>query len=217
VRLHSSGVGLILSFLLAAGCAAAQAQTTVVLNGLGAFTNSTNPGNSDFYRVSPAATAGRLLEFRHIYHPRLGWEGSYSLRRANEVYDELIFYPAPAPCPVNSCLGPKPYTVPDYAREFTADWIASGHIPSLRPFALLGVGLLLNHPVSSANGNTDTTQPAFDYGAGLDWGFARQVGLRVQYRGDLYKAPAVAPPNDTNPTIGFMNTSEPALGVYNKF
>ncbi len=217
MRLHSSRLGLVLWLMLAAaGCSVAHAQTDVALSVYGAFTNSTTPGNSNFLRMNPAASAGGLFEFRHISSPLLGWEATYSFRRANEVYDELIFYPAPGPSCAPNCPPPT-YSVSANAQEFTADWVPSGHIASFRPFALLGVGLLLTQPTSGQSGTTNATQPAFVYGAGLDWGLSRHLGLRAQYRGNLYKAPGIVPPNNTNPNIGFMHTSEPAIGVYYKF
>ncbi|WP_185827266.1 outer membrane beta-barrel protein [Edaphobacter aggregans] len=190
-------------------------QTDMALSIYGAFTNSTTPGNSNFYRINPAASAGGLLEFRRISSPFLGWQASYSFRRANEVYDEFIAQPAFG-CGNTVCPNPT-YAVSANAQQFTVGWVPSGNFGSLRPFGLLGVGLLLNQPVSGQSGTTNTTQPAFVYGAGFDWGFARHAGLRLQYRGNLYKAPGIVPPNNTNPNIGFMHTAEPVIGAYYKF
>lgn len=218
MRLRSLRLVLGVSFTLAAAiCASGQSQTDIALSLYGAFTNSTTPGNSDFFRVNPAASAGGLLEFRHISNPLFGWEATYSFRRANEVYDELVYVPAvcaPSGCPVI----PYPtYAVSANAQEFTADWVPSAKIASLRPFAILGTGILMTQPVSGQPGTAGTTQPAFVYGAGLDWGFARHLGVRIQFRGNLYRPPGIAPPNNTNHNIGFMHTAEPAIGLYYKF
>ena len=35
---------------------------------------------------SPSNAAGGLLEVRHIAHPWLGYEGTYSFNRANQTY-----------------------------------------------------------------------------------------------------------------------------------
>jgi hypothetical protein len=49
----------------------------------GAF-NGTTTGNNTVQ--SPSNAAGGLLEVRHIKHPWLGYEGTYSINRANQKY-----------------------------------------------------------------------------------------------------------------------------------
>jgi hypothetical protein len=139
LRLRSSWLGRVFSFILAAAvCTTARAQTDIGLSVYGAFSNSATPGNSNFSRVSPAASAGGLFEFRHLSSPLLGWEAAYSFHRANEVYDELIESPGGLPeCGNSACPAPT-YAVSADAQQFTAGWVPSGHIGNLRPFALLG-------------------------------------------------------------------------------
>ncbi|MGA8937570.1 MAG: outer membrane beta-barrel protein [Acidobacteriaceae bacterium] len=205
----------LLLFFAGGVCALAQGQTDVALSVYGAFTNSTTPGNSNFSRMIPANAAGGLLEVRHISNPLLGWEGSYSFRRADELYDEMVETAVPA-CPGPGCSN---YTdaVSANAQELTAGWVPSVKTANFRLFGLLGVGLLLNQPVGGQSGTTNTTQAAIVYGAGLDWGFGRHIGLRMQYRGNVYKAPGIVPPNNTNPNVGYMHTAEPAIGLYYRF
>jgi hypothetical protein len=207
----------VFSFILvAAVCTTANAQTDIALSVYGAFSNSATPGNNNFFRESPAASAGGLFGFRHISSPFLGWEATYSFHRANEVYDELTFGPAPSSCNNTACPTPT-YAVSANAQQFTAGWVPSVHIANFRPFALLGVGLLLNRPASGQSGTANSSQPVFVYGAGLDWGLATHIGLRLQYRGNLYKAPGIVPPNNTSPNTGFIHTAEPAIGAYYRF
>jgi hypothetical protein len=198
------------------GFAQANARNDVALSLQGAFSNSATPGNSNFYRQNPAASVGGLVEFRHISKPLLGWEATYSFRRANELYDELVYEPVGSSCGNTVCPAPT-YAVSANAQQFTADWVASGHIRSFRPFVLLGAGLLLTRPLSGQSGTASSSQAAVDYGAGIDWRLAPRIGLRLQYRGDLYKAPGIVPPNNTSPNTGFMHTSEPAIGMYYRF
>lgn len=203
--------------VITAPCASAHAQTTVALSGFGAVTNSTTPGNANFYRMNPATQAGGLLEVRHVFDRYFGFEGSYSVRRANEVYNEEIAIPVGG-CPTSGC-NPSlfTYTIPAFAQELTADWVSTGRIGNFHPFVLAGVGLLLTHPTSSAGGAMSTSQAALDYGVGVDWGFASHLGLRLQFRGDLYKAPGIAGNSTNYNSAGWMNTSEPALGISYKF
>lgn len=205
MRLHSSKLALTLSlFLFAAVCASACAQTDVGLSLYGAFSGAQS-GNG--VQESPSNSAGGLIELRHISNPLIGWEATYSYNRANQVYS---LYP-PAPCPSSGCTI-TPATVSANAHEITGDWVPSLHIANLRPFGVLGVGLLLNEPAGSQSKTTNSTRAVYVYGAGLDWGLLPHIGLRLQYRGNLYKAPHVTTLYTS--TGAFMHTAEPMIGVY---
>jgi len=90
--------------------------------------------------------------------------------------------------------------------------VASLKIANLRPFALAGGGLLFNEPSGNQTNTTSSTKGVFDYGAGLDWGLLPHLGLRFQYRGNLYKAPDLT--HLYTSTGAFTHTSEPMIGVY---
>jgi opacity protein-like surface antigen len=199
--------------LAALGNTAAFSQTDVAGSLYGAFNGTTN---GDGTTQSPANAAGALLEVRHISNPLIGYEGTYSYNRANEVYSA-----APSGCPVS--LGTCPITfatVSANAHELAADWIASVKFTNLRPFALAGAGILFDVPAGSQSNSTTSesnttstsTKPVFVYGAGLDWGLLPHLGLRFQFRGNLYKAPNLV--NLFTSTGAFTHTSEPMIGVF---
>lgn len=200
----------------------AGAQTDVAVSVYGAFNGATN-GNGT--QQSPANQAGGMIELRHIANPVLGFEATYSFNRANERYQNGVVY-----CPGIGCTSIE--SVSTNAHEVTADWVPSVHIANLRPFAVLGAGLLLDVPATSqatvysqncaACGVTTTssptqtsTKPVYVYGAGLDWGLLPHIGLRLQYRGNLYSAPNVTKVFTSTNT--FTHTSEPMAGVYFRF
>jgi hypothetical protein len=205
--------------------AAANAQTDVALSVYGAF-NGTTTANG--VAQSPSNTAGALLEVRHISKPYFGFEGTYAYNRANQGYSTV-----PASCPTFGC-SITTGTVSANAHEVTADYVASVKIKltSFRPFALVGGGLLLDVPSSghetktnscTANvcpGTTITSpistsnsyKPVFVYGGGLDWGILPHIGLRLQYRGNLYKAPDLT--NLFTSSSAFTHTAEPMIGIY---
>jgi opacity protein-like surface antigen len=107
---------------------------------------------------------------------------------------------------------------------------------NLRPFALAGGGILFDVPsngkattttitvcsgnpvcnaaqmTTSTSSTSTTTKPVFVYGAGLDWGLLPHLGLRLQYRGNLYKAPDLTKLYTS--TSAFTHTAEPMIGVY---
>jgi opacity protein-like surface antigen len=77
---------------------------------------------------------------------------------------------------------------------------------------VLGVGLLLNEPSSGQADTTSSNKAVFVYGAGLDWGLIPHIGLRFQYRGNLYKAPDLSTLYTSSGA--FTHTAEPMIGVY---
>jgi opacity protein-like surface antigen len=216
---------LTLAFVLAPTLACAQ--TSVAASVYGAFSGTTN-GNGT--QQSPANQAGGLFELRHTSNPIVGFEATYSFNRANQNY-----ITRPGGCPAFGCSISRE-TVENNAHEVTADWVPSVHIANFRPFGVLGVGLLLDVPTNSTAtvfttspcgaitcpGSTTTTtstsgtntsyKPVYVYGAGLDWGLIPHIGLRLQYRGNLYSAPNVTKIFSSTDT--FTHTAEPMIGIY---
>ncbi|MGD0939276.1 MAG: outer membrane beta-barrel protein [Terracidiphilus sp.] len=206
------------SVLLAVGmalsaCGLSNAQTDVAASLYGDFTeNSTGNGTTQ----SPSNAAGFLLEARHIRNPVIGYEATYAFNRANQTYRSTI----PTSCPVGSgiCL---PTAVSADAHEVTGDWVASLRIANLKPFALAGAGILIDAPAggqSNTNTNTNTstsTKAVFVYGAGVDWGLLPHIGLRLQYRGNVYRAPDLT--SAFSSTGAFTHTAEPMIGAYFRF
>ncbi|MGB7602477.1 MAG: outer membrane beta-barrel protein [Candidatus Sulfotelmatobacter sp.] len=187
--------------------ASARAQTDVALSIYGAFNGSTN-GNG--IQQSPANSAGGMVELRHISHPLIGYDVTYSYNRDNQSY----FGSITNPCPTSECTITAT-SVSANAHELTGDYVVSVKLANLRPFGLAGVGLLLNEPVSGQSNTQSATKPVFVYGAGLDWGLVPHLGLRFQYRGNLYKAPDLTTVYTS--TGAFTHSSEPMLGVYFRF
>jgi opacity protein-like surface antigen len=183
--------------------AAAQAQTDVALSLYGAFSGSTNGNNTV---QSPSNSAGGLLELRHISNPLVGYDVTYAYNRDNQSY-------RPFACPAGETPSCTPaQAVSANAHELSGDWVVSVHAANLRPFVLGGVGLLLNEPAGSQGNTTSAIKPVFIYGAGLDWGLVPHLGLRFQYRGNLYHAPDLS--SVFTSTGKFTQTAEPMIGVY---
>jgi opacity protein-like surface antigen len=202
---------MLVTALCALGCGVANAQasaertlsqTDLSLGIYGAFSGSTT-GNG--IMESPSNAAGGIFEVRHIENPLVGFEGTYSFNRANQVYSPRVTCGLP-------CGPITPATVSADAHEVTADWLVSLKIANLRPFVLAGAGLLFNEPVSGQANTTSSNKPVAVYGAGLDWGLLPHIGVRLQYRGNLYKAPDLT--KAFGSTGAFTHTAEPMIGVY---
>lgn len=200
----------------AASSVVASAQTDVGLSAFGAFNSSANATLVDSFAayaeyLRPASAAGGMLEFRHIHSPWVGFEATYSLNRANQLY----LFTSSAPTPP---FGRFYQSFPAYAHELTGDWIVSSHLTkSVLLFALAGAGVQITVPISSPSGSqtSTSTAPSYIYGFGTDWQLLRHIGLRVQYRGDIHPAPRIdAQLNSPN---SFIHTVEPMIGVYYRF
>ncbi|HTW81745.1 MAG TPA: outer membrane beta-barrel protein [Terracidiphilus sp.] len=194
---------------MALDAAPVRAQTDVALSVYGAFNGSTN-GNGT--QQSPSNSAGGMVELRHISHPLIGYDVTYSFNRGNQTYSTNSYScPVVGPCPAP----PSAAAVSANAHELTGDYVASVKLANLRPFVLGGVGLLLNEPVSGQSDTTSSTKAVFVYGAGLDWGLLPHLGLRLQYRGNLYKAPDLTTVYTS--TGAFTHSAEPMIGAYFRF
>jgi opacity protein-like surface antigen len=194
--------------LIVVGHWSAQAQTDVAASLYGAFTGTSN-GNGTVQ--SPSNSAGALIELRHISNPLVGFEGTYAYNRANQAYSSSEAFPLAA-CPIDAPPPCSPISVPANAHEVSGDWIASVKVANFRPFALAGIGVLLDVAASSQSDTSTTAKPVYIYGAGLDWGLLPHIGLRLQYRGNLYKAPDLT--RLYTSTDAFTHTAEPMIGVY---
>jgi opacity protein-like surface antigen len=185
---------------------AAHAENDAALSIYGAFNGTTN-GNGTVQ--SPSNAAGGMLELRHISSPLFGYDVTYSYNRANQSY----YSPAVCGSGTSTCDPWK--AVSANAHQIAGNWLVSVHAANLRPFALAGVGLLLNEPAGSQTGASSSDKPVFVYGAGLDWGLLPHLGLRFQYRGNLYHAPDLA--TAFTSTGRFTHTAEPMIGAYFSF
>jgi opacity protein-like surface antigen len=189
------------------GCAHAAAQPDIAASVYGAFSGSTTGNN---VVQSPSNAAGILFEVREIKNPLVGFEGTYAYNRSDQGYaSQLTLCPASNP----SCNTPPAFVL-NNAHEITGDYIVSVKVANLRPFALAGGGLLFNQP---SGGQTDTmsaTKRVFVYGGGLDWGLLPHLGLRFQYRGSVFSAPALT--TVFTSSGAFVHSAEPVVGIYLK-
>lgn len=207
---------LVAALVLALCGAAAQAQTDVALSGFRTMTSSTTGFGT---HQTPHDSEGALVELRHIVKPLVGFEAALSFNPANQSY---------APDSTNCALtcGQPPLEVSGKVTEFTGDWIVSMKSGNLRPFALGGVGFAFTVPgasptVKASNGTVPAyavntvVRPVFVYGGGLDYLFSKHFGLRVQFRGNMTKAPQLL---DQYPsTTKYTQIYEPTGGIFYRF
>lgn len=189
------------------------AQTSVAVSALGSF----NPNSSSAVtRQIPSNSPGFMIELRHISNPLMGYDVAYSFRRADQLYEYIG--PTPPNCPGPACptyvTSGQPVNAD--AHSLTLNWVVSLPLANFRVFALAGGGFERFAPSGSQAGSTQgQTKGLFDYGAGVDWTLLPHLGLRFQYRGNVYKAPQLAAAFES--TDKFTQNSEPMLGVFFRF
>jgi opacity protein-like surface antigen len=202
MRLHVSFLRVVfLLFLPVVLCSVAYAQTDVALSVYGAFSKTVNANNVAATEVSPSSSAGGMFEVRHFHSRFIGYEGTYSFNRANQVYTSICTFCTSQPVSAN-------------AHEITGDWLISDPTGRIRPFALAGAGLLFAVPVSGQSGTQSSTTAVYVYGVGIDYRVLPHIGLRLQYRGNVHRAPFMVTGSSPDP---FTHTAEPMIGAYFRF
>ncbi len=185
---------LILPLLLI--CAlSAHAQYDINGSAYGAFTKSTS-GNG--LTQAQKSSVGFDIGFRHYGSPLFGYEISYSYNPARQDYGGT---------------GYGYQSAQEHA--VTADYVVHMPLtPTIRPFALIGGGLLFFRPVYGPALGT-SARGAVNYGVGADIALIPHIGLRLQYRGLFYRAPDFEQPAYS--TNSWTTQSQPMAGIYFKF
>jgi opacity protein-like surface antigen len=175
-------------------------RSEVSVNFTGNFqSQATGLGTTD----TPTDAGGFLANYRYHVNNWAGFEFNYAFTRFSQNYG-----------PVTSTTIAS--TTQADANELSLAFVSTlGVRPSarIRPFVEAGTGALIFSPIakgSTVSGFSDD-RGAFMFGAGADFRVARQVSLRLGYRGLIYKTPDFAVPTQITNTV--TNMSEPYVGV----
>lgn len=120
-------------------------------------------------------------------------------------------------------LGTTDYRAQTSVTEFSAAYVLSPfHFERIEPFLLAGGGALRFYPSNQyINGNPSPfgaarqTSMAFLYGGGMDYRVWRRIGVRLQYRGLIYKEPTFHVTQFFTGVKGHM--AEPSIGIVFNF
>ena len=175
----------------------------------GALNGTVTSNNTQ--QQTPGDSLGAMLEVRIIHSSLVGFEGTYSYTRPSDT--ALI-------CPIGTPAGsqipcPSFATYSTNTQQITGDWIFSRKIGHFRPFVLAGLGgVFTGNPQNSVytQGSANLT---YVYGLGTDWRVLPRIGLRFQYRGNLYKLPNIS--RQFASSGAWMHSAEPMVGVYYRF
>jgi hypothetical protein len=212
--------GALVAAVVALLCGAtAQAQTDVALSGYRTLASSTTSSSSNGFvtHQTPTDSEGGLFEWRHIVNPLVGFEFEVSSNPADQTYNNPnatppSCYPAgptgtPPTCPALKISGE--------ATQFGGVWVVSKKIGNIRPFVVGGAGFVVTVPGSSAFSVNTVMRPDFIYGGGVDWSFQKHLGLRIQVRGNMSKAPNLS--DIFNSTTKYTQVYEPMGGIFYRF
>ena len=183
----------------------ATAQTFKNLEGaVNIFGQFSGTSNGNGVQDKPTDSLGVLATARQSLHPWLGWEINYGYTRYSDRYSTAVF----------------PISVQSNMHEVTGAYLVQGPkfpILGLQPFGAVGVGGIIFLPttVGGQKYNQQWRVP-FLYEVGVNYPLlTSHLGLRLQYRGLLYKTP------DFNASLLTTNarrqTSEPSAGAYFRF
>lgn len=196
-------------FFLSVSCAAAQEDVGHfdVSFSWGAVFNKTASSASSGVEVSPTNSGLLLGTFRFRFNRMSGIEVNGA-----RTDDSQIFI-----------LGPDAYRAQSSVTEYSGAYVLSPfHFEKIEPFLLAGGGALRFNPGNqyidgnlSPFGAAQQTSMAFLYGGGLDYRLWKRLGLRLQYRGLIYKEPTLHLTQFFTGAKGHM--AEPSIGMVFNF
>jgi opacity protein-like surface antigen len=173
----------------------------------GAVFNKTSSSASSGVTVSPTNSGLFLGTFRFRFNRMTGIEINGARTDNSQIF----------------ILGANDYRAQTTITEITGAYVLSPfHFEKIEPFLLAGGGALRFYPSNQyINGNASPfgaaqqTSMAFLYGGGLDYRVWKRLGLRLQYRGLIYKEPNFHVTQFFTGTKGHM--AEPSIGIVVNF
>jgi outer membrane immunogenic protein len=203
--LKTAAAGIASLFLFSA-LVFAQDRSDLSISVTGDFSTQSQGNN---VTQTPSNSLGGLATYRFKLSRLSSVEVNYGLTRNSQYYA------------VGSVVTGEPtfFSIQTNVSEATADYVftpwKSGR---LSPFLLGGVGALIFNPTGNSYGTTAAgteVKGALAYGGGADYRILRNVALRLQYRGLVYRAPDFYVLGLTTGAYG--NLSEPSIGLVFRF
>jgi opacity protein-like surface antigen len=207
MRLKSSATGqaaMILGaslLLLSMSAVAQERRSEFSMQGTGFFTRNSD-GNGIHNETTNAG--GFLAGYRYNINRWLAGEANYGYSRNTQVFSGLV--PARVQSNVHEVTGAAVVKLPTFDLLF-------------HPFLLGGGGVLVFDPTNNQGGTlvraSQETRGTFLHGGGIDCPFSRNLALRVEYRGFVYKVADfnVAGLN----TDSWTHVAQPSAGFVFKF
>jgi outer membrane immunogenic protein len=191
-------IALCLAAILVTGAMAQDKGSAVTLNYSGAFSNTTT-GNG--IEHSTTKTGGFLGSYEYSFTPRQAFAINYGYTPNTQRYSSLTDFAS----------------IRTGVHEVTGSYFLKFPIGKITPFVQAGAGALVFKPsddnvfVSTGGIPASQTKAVFVYGGGADYNLARNLAVRMQYRGLLYKTPDYGLGELTTDTT--THTASPSIGI----
>jgi opacity protein-like surface antigen len=166
------------------------------------------PSTGNGVQQTPSNAPGGMFELRHIQRPLIGYEVTFGYNNA-----DAKIVPTKTNCGY-MCNNP-PQNLASKGYLVGLDWVVSKKYGPLRPFALGGLGFFIDEPSNTVYPINDVVRIAYTYGGGVDWSLTQHLGLRAQYRGNIYRAPNLSVMYSSTGKFTHMNL--PMAGVFYTF
>jgi outer membrane immunogenic protein len=180
-------------------------RSEIAVSGIGVFPKQIS-GND--VQQDPTNSGGVLASYRYAFRAHSSVEVDYSFTRNTQYYTII-----------GTTTGPIAAQQANVHELTGAYVLQADRSRRISPFVLAGAGALIFSPITNATnasfGSTTQTTATFLYGMGLDYRLMHSVGLRLQYRGLIYKAPDFGVSDIS--TGGWSHSAEPAVGLTFRF
>lgn len=178
---------------------AQESRQDVSISGTGAFAPQVN-GNA--VQKNTTTTLGLLASYRYMLTPRSALEANYGYAQNTQKY--MVF-------------GKAQGGIHTLQSEYSLAYVYSLNFGNFNPFAEIGVGAMVFHPLKD-NGTfqidaKSNTNIGGLFGAGLAYQISPSFDVRVEYRGFVAKTPDYGLPGDIFKTNRYQVVSSPSLGI----
>jgi len=178
---------------------AQESRQDVSISGVGAFAPVIT-GNS--VQKSTTTTLGFLASYRYMLTPRSALELNYGYAQNRQKY---VVY------------GKTYGGIHTLQHEMSGAYVYSRNYGNFNPFAEIGVGAMIFHPLKDEGTNQfdvkQNTSIGGLFGAGLAYEISPSFDIRAEYRGFLVKTPDFSMPGDIFKTNRYEVISSPSIGI----
>ena len=205
--LKKAAWGLVFLFLFAGLANAQDFNRFDASLGFGGFFSKTSHSFGNTVVLEPTSGGAEVFTFRFRFGPRHAVGLNIGHASNSQVYNTT----------------PLVFRVQSGVTEFTPSYFFTPfQSGKFELFLVAGTGILRFNPGDTSIAGSQTSFGAaaqnklvFTYGAGVDYKLWKVIGVRVQYRGLIYKVPDFHIMNLVTGATG--HTAEPAAGVVFKF
>jgi outer membrane immunogenic protein len=147
-------------------------------------------------------TLGFLVSYRYMLTPRSALEVNYGYAQNRQYY---------------IVSGKNQGGIHTLQQEVSGAYVYNLNFRNFNPFAEIGVGTMIFHPILDAGSNQIDAKQNMNmgglFGAGVAYEISPSFDVRVEYRGFVVKTPDFSLPGDIFKTNQYEVLSTPSVGI----